>query len=72
VPLRYFPEAELPAEPAARFTALFSARPVWREAELLPFVEPLAQPPHRKLLDLVATHCRVTNHADGTRTFSAR
>ncbi len=71
-PLRYFPEAELPAEPAARFAALFAARPIWREADLLPYVEPLAQPPHRKLLDLVATHCRVTNHGDGSRTFSAR
>ena len=68
----YFPEAELPAEPGARFRALFAQRSAWREAELLPYVEPLAQPPHRKLMDLVATYCRVTNNADRSRTFSKK
>ncbi len=68
----YFPEAELPSDPAARFKALFALRPSWREGELLPFLEPLAQPPHRKLMDLVATFCRVTNNPDKTRTFSKK
>jgi len=70
--LRYFPERELPAEPSARFRALFSVRSSWREVDLLPFLEPLAHPPHRKLMDLVATYCRVTNNPDKTRLFSQR
>jgi hypothetical protein len=68
----YFPEAELPSDPAARFKVLFALRGSWREAELLPFVEPLAQPPHRKLMDLVATFCRMTNNPDKSRSFSKK
>ena len=70
--LRYFPERELPSDPAARFKALFAARGSWKEGDLIPFIEPLAEPPHRKLMDLVATFCRVTNNPDKTRTFSQR
>ena len=70
--LRYFPEAELSTEPAQRFKALFQARASWRDAELIPFLEPIAHPPHRKLMDMVAMFCRVTFAPDKTRSFSER
>ena len=68
----YYPEAELPSDPAARFAALFGVRRSWREEDLTPFVQPLAQPPLRKLLDLVANFCRVTNEPGGKRSFSKK
>ena len=70
--VRYFPADELPADPAARFAALFALRASWPEAELVPYVEPLAAPPHRKLMDLIATFCRVTVGRDKGRSFSKR
>ena len=68
----YFPADELPAEPAPRFAALFKARATWGETEFLPFVEALAAPPHRKLMDLVATFCRVSIGKDKSRSFSKK
>jgi hypothetical protein len=67
----FFPEDELPADPKARFAALFAARAAWAEGDLLAYVEPLAAP-HRKAMDMVANACRVTINRDKTRVFSAR
>jgi hypothetical protein len=69
--VKYFPEDALPSDPAARFKALFDQRPLWAEADLLPFVEPLATP-YRKLMDIVATHSRVSIAKDKSRAFSKK
>ena len=37
--LRYFPADELPAAPAARFAALFAARPRWAADDITPFLD---------------------------------
>jgi Sister chromatid cohesion protein Dcc1 len=37
--LRYFPADALPAAPAARFAALFEARPRWAADDISPFLD---------------------------------
>ena len=68
--------AALPAEPGARFSALFAARPRWTRAELDPYLGSnggWASPPGVTVEALLLAHARAAQAAAGEETFfSAR
>ena len=62
--LAYFPSAELPVEPGARFAELFLARPRWKVEEIAPFLADVAVDTKERD-KLLLKHARAVTDADG-------
>ena len=62
--LAYFPSAELPVEPGARFAELFLARPRWKVEEIAPFLADVAVDTKERD-KLLLKHARAVTEADG-------
>ena len=68
--LRYFPSADLPVDPAARFSDLFLTRKKWKGEEISPFLSDIAV--NSKERDkLLLKYCRTVTEPDGVR-YTAR
>lgn len=67
----YFPEGELPRDPAQRFRKLFARKAQWSPEDLGPYVAPLAGP-GRSAVDLLLRYTRVTTMPNGDKVHSQR
>ncbi|KAJ1922599.1 Ctf8p and Ctf18p associating protein [Tieghemiomyces parasiticus] len=68
--LRYFPTANLPADPVHCFRVLFQAKEKWAPTEMLPYVRHLSASP-KKLDALILKYCR-SSKVRGEVMYSSR
>ena len=64
-------EPDLPADPRLRFRALFQKQPVWKDEELVPFIQPLVTPAS-DLNSLLVKHSRSVLSPQGFRLYYPR
>ncbi|EGD75606.1 hypothetical protein PTSG_06673 [Salpingoeca rosetta] len=69
--VQYFPASSLPVEPRARFAALFSARSVWTDDDITPYIAGIVSKLQTREA-LLMKHARGYEGKDGTRMYNQK